>query len=121
MVSMAVGDGTTSSAGRLLPRRAPGARRPTGSARCGSGSTTTGRALTDYVEELTKELHLYVVNEDLTVFRHLHPTMAEDGTWAGPAVVPAAGDYRVIAEFVGRDEGGNGDHVVLGDTRAPAG
>ncbi len=73
-----------------------------------------GDAVTDYVEELTKELHLYVVNDDLTVFRHLHPTRAEDGTWSAPFDVPDAGGYRVVTEFVAVDEGGNGDHVVLG-------
>ncbi len=83
--------------------------------------THTGEPLTDYVEELTKDLHLYVVNEDLTVFRHVHPTMADDGTWRGPLSLPAGGDYRVIAEFVARDSGGNGDHVILGDTVAVAG
>lgn len=73
-----------------------------------------GTPVNDYVEELAKELHLYVVNDDLTVFRHLHPTRAEDGTWTAPFDVPDAGGYRVITEFVARDDGGNGDHVVLG-------
>lgn len=73
-----------------------------------------GDPVTDYVEELTKELHLYVVNEDLTVFRHLHPTRDDDGTWTAPFDVPDAGAYRVVTEFVAVDEGGNGDHVVLG-------
>jgi hypothetical protein len=73
-----------------------------------------GEPVTDYVEELTKELHLYVVNDDLTVFRHLHPTRDDDGTWSAPFDVPDAGGYRVVTEFIARDEGGNGDHVVLG-------
>jgi hypothetical protein len=73
-----------------------------------------GEPVTDYVEELTKELHLYVVNDDLTVFRHLHPTRDESGVWSAPFDVPDAGGYRVVTEFVARDEGGNGDHVVLG-------
>ena len=73
-----------------------------------------GEPVTDYVEELTKELHLYVVNDDLTVFRHLHPTRDEDGSWTAPFDVPDAGGYRVVAEFIAVDEGGNGDHVVLG-------
>ncbi len=73
-----------------------------------------GRPVTDYVEELTKELHLYVVNDDLTVFRHLHPTRSADGTWTAPFDVPDAGGYRVVTEFVAVDEGGNGDHIVLG-------
>jgi hypothetical protein len=72
--------------------------------------------VTDYVEEQTKDLHLYVVRDDLGVFRHLHPTMSDDGTWSAPVSLPASGDYRVITEFVARDEGGNGDHVILGET-----
>ncbi|MGF9760903.1 hypothetical protein AAII07_37530 [Microvirga sp. 0TCS3.31] len=81
-----------------------------------------GEPVTDYVEELTKELHLYVVNDDLTVFRHLHPTRDEDGTWSAPFDVPDAGGYRVVTEFIAVDEGGNGDHVVLGRPLAlPAG
>jgi len=73
-----------------------------------------GEPVTDYVEELTKELHLYLVNDDLTVFRHLHPTRDDDGTWTAPFDVPDAGGYRVVTEFIAVDEGGNGDHVVLG-------
>jgi hypothetical protein len=73
-----------------------------------------GEPVTDYVEELTKELHLYLVNDDLTVFRHLHPTRDEDGSWTAPFDVPDAGGYRVVTEFIAVDEGGNGDHVVLG-------
>jgi len=30
--------------------------------------------------------------------------------------LPTTGSYRVIAEFVAEDEGGNGDHVILGET-----
>ena len=78
--------------------------------------TFRGEPLTRYLEELTKDLHLYVVREDLTVFRHLHPTMADDGTWSAPVSLPSTGSYRVIAEFVAEDDGGNGDHVVLGET-----
>ena len=115
MVSMAVGDGTTSSEvgyslDGLQVRQQPD----------GIGEVRfriddfEGEPVTDYVEELTKELHLYVVNDDLTVFRHLHPTRDESGTWSAPFDVPDAGGYRVVTEFVARDEGGNGDHVVLG-------
>ncbi|MCW2737498.1 hypothetical protein [Nocardioides sp.] len=115
MVSMPVGDGTRVSEvgyslGGLQVRERPS----------GIGEVRfriddhDGEPVTDYVEELTKELHLYVVNDDLTVFRHLHPTRAEDGTWTAPFDVPDAGGYRVLTEFVARDEGGNGDHVVLG-------
>lgn len=114
-VSMPVGDGTTSSeVGYSLDGLQVREQRD------GIGEVRfriddyAGKPVTDYVEQLTKELHLYVVNDGLTVFRHLHPTRADDGTWSAPFDVPDAGGYRVIADFVARDEGGNGDHVVLG-------
>ena len=75
-----------------------------------------GKPQTEFLEEQTKQLHLYVVRDDDEVFRHLHPTMAEDGAWTAPVTLPTGGDYRVIAEFVAEDEGGNGDHVILGTT-----
>ena len=115
LVSMAVGDGTRVSEvgysldGLQVRERTDGI----GEVRFRIDDAE-GEPVTDYVEELTKELHLYVVNDDLTVFRHLHPTRADDGTWTAPFDVPDAGGYRVVTEFVAVDEGGNGDHVVLG-------
>lgn len=73
--------------------------------------------MTEYLVEQTKDLHLNVVRADLGVLRHLHPTMADDGTWTAPVSLPGVGAYRVIAEFVARGEGGDGDHVILGQTR----
>jgi hypothetical protein len=78
--------------------------------------TYQGEPVTRYIEELTRDLHLYVVSADLTTFRHLHPVMADDGTWTAPVQLPSGGDYRVVAEFVARDSGGNGDHLVLGQS-----
>jgi hypothetical protein len=79
-------------------------------------TTYDGPPLTDYITEQTKDLHLYLIRTDLAVFRHLHPTLGRDGTWSAPVTLPEPGDYRVIAEFVARDDGGNGDHVMLGTT-----
>lgn len=75
-----------------------------------------GTPLTRYITEQTKDLHLYVVRSDLGVFRHLHPTMDEQGTWSTRLTLPTPGDYRVVAEFVADDDGGLGDHMVLGET-----
>jgi hypothetical protein len=74
-----------------------------------------GRPQTRYLDEQTKQMHVYVVRDDLAVFRHVHPEMGSDGTWTGNLTLPEPGEYRVVAEFVARDEGGNGDHVLLGD------
>lgn len=74
-----------------------------------------GSPETEYLTEQTKDLHLYVVRRDLAVFRHLHPTLDRDGTWSSPLTLPEPGDYRVVAEFVARNDRGTGDHVMLGD------
>ena len=70
----------------------------------------TGRALTAYQREHTKELHLIIASRDLTTYRHLHPTRAADGTWSTPVSLPRAGAYRVFADFTPR----GGDGLTLG-------
>lgn len=80
-----------------------------------------GTPQTEFLAEQTKRMHVYVVRDDLAVFRHVHPTMDERGTWRGTLTLPQPGDYRLVAEFVARDEGGNGDHVLLGHTVEVAG
>ena len=74
-----------------------------------------GRPQTEFVEEQTKRMHVYVVRDDLAVFRHVHPQMRPDGTWVGNLTLPEPGDYRVVTEFMARDEGGGGDLVMLGE------
>ncbi|MFI7383434.1 hypothetical protein [Streptomyces sp. NPDC049813] len=64
----------------------------------------TGAAVTAYRKEHGKELHLIVVSRDLTGYRHLHPVRAADGTWSTPVALPAAGDYRIFADFTPRGE-----------------
>ncbi|MFI9028223.1 hypothetical protein [Streptomyces sp. NPDC053560] len=64
----------------------------------------TGRPVTAYQQEHGKELHLIVASRDLTVYRHLHPTRAADGTWSTPVELPAAGGYRVFADFTPKGE-----------------
>ncbi|AUY53000.1 hypothetical protein [Streptomyces sp. CB01881] len=58
-----------------------------------------GRPVTDYRPEHEKELHLIVAPRDLATFQHLHPTRAADGTWSAATALPAAGEYRVFADF----------------------
>lgn len=59
----------------------------------------SGRNLTSYQREHGKELHFIVASRDLTVYRHLHPTRATDGTWSVAATLPEAGGYRAFADF----------------------
>jgi hypothetical protein len=73
-----------------------------------------GRPQTAFLPEQTKLMHVYVVRDDLAVFRHVHPEMRPDGRWVGTLTLPEPGAYRVVAEFMAADEGGDGDFVMLG-------
>ncbi|WP_423464749.1 heavy-metal-associated domain-containing protein [Promicromonospora sp. MS192] len=84
--------------------------------------TADGAAVTDFATEHDKELHLVVVRSDGAGFRHVHPTMAADGTWSIPWAWDEAGSYRVYADFV---PAATGENVTLSRTvdvagRAPA-
>ncbi|OIJ25991.1 hypothetical protein [Nocardioides luteus] len=83
--------------------------------------TKDGDPVTDYIEEQTKDLHLYVVRDDLEVFRHLHPTRGEAGEWSGDLTLPAGGTYRVVVEFAAKTPDGKGEQAMLGATAKVAG
>lgn len=59
-----------------------------------------GSPITDFQVSHEKRLHLIVVRTDGTRFRHVHPTMAKDGTWSLPWRWADAGSYRMFADFV---------------------
>jgi hypothetical protein len=59
-----------------------------------------GRPQTEFETSHEKRLHLIVVRSDGTQFRHVHPAMSADGTWSISWTWPAAGSYRVFADFV---------------------
>ncbi|MFF9057150.1 hypothetical protein ACF09K_00380 [Streptomyces sp. NPDC014882] len=59
-----------------------------------------GDPVTRYETAHGKQLHLIVASRELTTYRHLHPVRAADGTWSTPVDLPAAGGYRVFADFV---------------------
>jgi hypothetical protein len=66
-----------------------------------------GAPVTAYTRTHDKDLHLIVVRRDLSGFQHLHPSMAGDGTWSVPLTVPAAGQYRMFADFRPADRAGS--------------
>ncbi|MHC0429902.1 hypothetical protein ACX6XY_06915 [Streptomyces sp. O3] len=78
-----------------------------------------GRAVTAFKREHGKELHLIVASRDLTVYRHLHPVRADDGTWSVPVRLPEAGGYRVFADFTPDAKGASG--LTLGADLAVSG
>ncbi|MFE4537317.1 hypothetical protein ACFRKB_19895 [Streptomyces scopuliridis] len=80
---------------------------------------SAGRQVTAFQREHDKELHLILASQDLTAYRHLHPTRAADGTWSTPANLPAAGGYRLFADFTPAAKGAK--NLTLGADLAVAG
>ncbi|MFH5209016.1 hypothetical protein ACHIPZ_12545 [Antrihabitans sp. NCIMB 15449] len=60
-----------------------------------------------------KQLHLIIVKSDTSQYRHLHPTLTQDGTWTVDWTWPTGGSYRVFADFAPT---GGGGQVTLGRT-----
>jgi len=72
-----------------------------------------GAPVTTYAIVHDKPLHLIVIRRDLSGFRHLHPTMAPDGTWSIDLTLAEPGSYRAIADFTAV-VGGRQTPVTLG-------
>ena len=59
-----------------------------------------GSVLRDYDVEHERRLHLIVAGREPDApFLHLHPRQRADGAWSVPLELPAAGSYRVFADF----------------------
>jgi hypothetical protein len=57
-----------------------------------------GPAVRDYQVELTKKLHLISVNDDLSVFLHVHPRLLQNGHFVLDQHFPAEGKYHIFAD-----------------------
>ncbi|GGL68294.1 hypothetical protein GCM10010095_61480 [Streptomyces anthocyanicus] len=80
---------------------------------------SAGRKVTDYRREHGKELHLILASRDTATYRHLHPTRDSGGTWSVDAELPAAGDYRLFADFTPAAKGAS--DLTLGADLAVSG
>ncbi|WP_406379490.1 hypothetical protein [Streptomyces sp. NBC_01618] len=80
---------------------------------------SAGREVTAYQREHNKELHLILASRDLGTYRHLHPTRSSDGTWNVDAELPAAGTYRLFADFTPAAKGAK--NLTLGADLAASG
>ena len=80
-----------------------------------------GVTVTGFEDRHDRPMHLIVVSNDLGDYAHLHPQLADDGTWSAelPALVP--GGYRVIADTVCFVEQEPAYEVVWGDWRSAVG
>ncbi|MGI5211889.1 hypothetical protein [Plantactinospora sp. CA-290183] len=79
------------------------------------------RPVTGFAVVHDKPMHLIVARRDLSGYQHLHPTMASDGTWSVPVLLPAAGIWRAYADFTALDSAGGQHPVTLGVDLVAAG
>lgn len=62
-----------------------------------------------------KRLHLIAVRDDFTGFRHVHPSMAADGTWTSDLELPP-GAWRLYGDY---QPAGGGNVVSYADVTVP--
>ncbi|HEX6232909.1 MAG TPA: hypothetical protein VFZ63_07270 [Jiangellaceae bacterium] len=77
-----------------------------------------GAAVTNFATEHNADLHLIVVNRDLSDYQHVHPELSADGTWSIPLTLAKAGAYRAFADFT---PAGSDDGLTLGTDLLVAG
>jgi hypothetical protein len=76
-----------------------------------------GTPVLDFQQEHEKDLHFILVNRELTVFHHVHPTLGADGTWSIDLPALPAGSYRAVADF----HVAHGPRLALGTDLSVAG
>ncbi|KJK48672.1 hypothetical protein UK23_16355 [Lentzea aerocolonigenes] len=74
---------------------------------------TDGKPVTQFLDDQTKQMHFFVVRDDMNVFRHVHPALDGD-TWHTAVDLPDGGAYRMFAEFIPLDTKDPRHPVVLG-------
>jgi Heavy metal binding domain len=59
----------------------------------------TGKAAKQFETVHEKLIHLFVINENLEFFAHIHPSLQPDGSFRQDVCLPYGGMYRVLADF----------------------
>ncbi|HEX5291825.1 MAG TPA: hypothetical protein VFX25_23395 [Streptosporangiaceae bacterium] len=75
-----------------------------------------GKPVTDFEPDQARRLHFYAIRSDLTGFQHLHPVMAQDGTWTASLASLTPGSWRLFTAFVPAAGPGAGTALVLSRT-----
>lgn len=76
-----------------------------------------GETVDDYEIEHDKEMHLIAVSQRLDRYAHVHPERDAEGVWRVDVPFPAAGPYRLYADFTP----GGGTGITLAVDVAVAG
>lgn len=58
-----------------------------------------GVAVTDFVEQHERKMHLIIASRDLSTFHHVHPRMDVSGHWQVQLPALSPGAYRAFADF----------------------
>jgi hypothetical protein len=70
----------------------------------------SGQLVRDFMMVHAQRYHLFVVSQDMTHFEHIHPVQGADGAWTIDIVLPRAGYYKVLSDFV--PQGGSAQFVA---------
>jgi hypothetical protein len=60
----------------------------------------TGEAIKRFEVLHERRYHLFVISQDMESFQHLHPEQQEDGTWSMDVLLPKAGYYKILSDFM---------------------
>ena len=60
----------------------------------------TGELVKKFEVVHEKQLHLFVISQDMTYFQHIHPVLHDEGTWTIDLTLPKAGYYKVLTDFL---------------------
>ncbi|MBV6703399.1 hypothetical protein KV557_41075 [Kitasatospora aureofaciens] len=80
-----------------------------------------GSPVTDFAVHQTRKLHFYAIRTDLTGYQHLHPDMADDGTWTAGLAALTPGTWRLYTDFIPNTGPHKGREFVLSRTVAVPG
>jgi hypothetical protein len=69
----------------------------------------SARPISSYSVEMTKPLHVIIVDSSLSTFLHIHPALGTDGLFSIDQRFPAPGTYYLYADGIPN----NGDHQVF--------
>ncbi len=83
----------------------------------------TGAPVNDFEVEMTKQMHLIVVKNDLSWFNHVHPTYQGNGKFTVTTQVPSPGTYKIYADYTIKGVGQEvpqAEFATAGQTVTPA-
>jgi hypothetical protein len=60
----------------------------------------TGEAIKRFEVLHERRYHLFVISQDMEYFQHLHPEQQADGTWSMDVLLPKAGYYKILSDFM---------------------